>query len=278
MPAAAGTLMNTPRRNWTREETILAFELYCRTPFGRIHKGNQDIVRLAEIIGRTPDAVAFKMCNLAHCDPALHARNVSGLAHGSKTDKEVFAEFSQSWDELAMNAQEILARMTHKTLLEVVEETLKTPEGSDLPGLDSFPAGDIREQVIKTRVGQDFFRKAVLANYGNACCITGIADTRLLIASHIKPWAVSNDRTEKLNPRNGLCLNALHDRAFDQGLITVDPEDHRIIISRQLAEVPMEQETREWLLHFRDQKIAKAGAFQPDPDFLAYHNENIFLK
>ena len=48
------------RRNWTREETILAFELYCQTPFGKIHKENPDIIELAKLINRTPSAVGLK--------------------------------------------------------------------------------------------------------------------------------------------------------------------------------------------------------------------------
>ena len=66
------------RRNWTREETILAMDLYTRVPFSKIGKNNQEIINLASIINRTPDAVAYKMSNLAHYDPELQARNVSG--------------------------------------------------------------------------------------------------------------------------------------------------------------------------------------------------------
>ena len=68
------------RRNWTREETILAMDLYTRVPFSKIGKNNQEIINLASIINRTPDAVAYKMSNLAHYDPELQARNVSGLS------------------------------------------------------------------------------------------------------------------------------------------------------------------------------------------------------
>lgn len=47
--------------------------------------------------------------------------------------------------------------------------------------------------------------------------MSGLAEPRLLIASHIVPW--SKDKTNRLNPSNGLCLSAIHDRAFDQGFI-----------------------------------------------------------
>lgn len=65
--------------------------------------------------------------------------------------------------------------------------------------------------------------------------MTGISISELLIASHIKPWKVSNNEDEKTNPRNGLCLNALHDKAFDRGLITID-KNYKIIVSSKLKE------------------------------------------
>ena len=82
-----------------------------------------------------------------------------------------------------------------------------------------FPEGKTRETMIRTRVNQGFFRAAVLAAYGSSCCITGCSVAELLNASHIVPWAV--DVKNRTNPRNGLCLNAIHDRAFDCGLLTV---------------------------------------------------------
>ena len=54
---------------WSREETILAFDLYCRTPFGKISQGNPEIIKLAHLLGRTPGSVGLKMHNLAHYDP-----------------------------------------------------------------------------------------------------------------------------------------------------------------------------------------------------------------
>ncbi len=73
---------NTRGQKWSREETILAFYLYCRTAFGRIGKTNPDIIELANLLGRTPSSVALKMHNLAHYDPELRKRNVTAMAHG----------------------------------------------------------------------------------------------------------------------------------------------------------------------------------------------------
>lgn len=86
---------------WSKEETILAFDLYCRTSFGKINSSNKDIMELAGLLGRTPGAVALKMHNLTHYDPELRKRNVTAMAHGSKLDALVWEEFSSNWEDLS---------------------------------------------------------------------------------------------------------------------------------------------------------------------------------
>src|ERR1700739_1559411 len=88
------------RRNWTREELILAFNLYCRTQFGRIHIRNPEIIKLANEIGRTPSAVSWKLANFARLDPTLSQRSVKGARHGSKEDIKVWREFRENWEAL----------------------------------------------------------------------------------------------------------------------------------------------------------------------------------
>lgn len=81
----------------------------------------------------------------------------------------------------------------------------------DIGGVEEIPAGEYRERMMKQRVGQYFFRMSVLNAYGNRCCINGLKKPELLVASHIKPWNVSDEQTERTNPSNGLCLNSFHD-------------------------------------------------------------------
>ena len=253
------------RRNWTREETILAMDLYTRVPFSKIGKNNQEIIRLAQIIDRTPDAVAYKMSNLAHYDPELQARNVSGLSHTSKLDKVIYDEFANNIEELSFMWQKILADMQHTSI-----ETL-------LPNLDleHIPLGKDREQQTKIRIGQYFFRMSVLMSYGNACCITGLKNKEMLVASHIKPWSVSNARTERTNPSNGLCLNAMHDKAFDRGLITID-KNYRVVNSKLIKETAMDEKTKEWFSFYNGKEIILPDKFLPGKDFIEYHNDVIF--
>lgn len=257
----------TPRKNWSREETILAYELYCRTPFGRIHSHNPEIVELADLIGRTSGSVALKMSNLARFDPELQKRNITAMPHGSKMDGIVYEEFSKDWQELSYQAQIIKAKLQNKDIAEVV----------GIKDIESIPPGEYIEQLMKVRVGQYFFRKSVLNSYGNRCCITGINKADLLIASHIKPWAVSDEHTERTNPSNGLCLNALHDRAFDKGLITIDTQ-YRIIISDRLKDVEMDNETSIWFWKYNKQCIDLPDKFRPGKSFIEYHNDVVFQR
>lgn len=253
------------KRNWTREETILAMDLYTRIPFSKIGKNNQEIIQLAQIINRTPDAVAYKMSNLAHYDPELQARNVSGLSHTSKLDKIIYDEFAENIEELSFVAQSLLAQMKHSSVESLLPELQ----------LDHIPSGIDKEQQTKIRIGQYFFRMSVLMSYGNACCITGLKNKEMLVASHIKPWSVSDVKKERTNPSNGLCLNAMHDKAFDRGLITID-KNYRIVNSRFIKDAVMDDKTKEWFSFYDGKEIMLPDKFLPGREFIEYHNDVIF--
>ncbi len=250
---------------WNREETILAFDLYCRTPFGKISQTNPDIIELATLLGRTPGSVGLKMHNLAHYDPELRKRNVTAMAHGSKLDGEIFEEFSKNWMELSYQAQSIRAKLQNKNISEII----------DAQDIVQMPPGEYREQMMRERVGQYFFRISVLNSYGNKCCVTGLSNPTLLIASHIKPWSVSDEKTERTNPSNGLCLNALHDKAFDKGLITLD-KNYYIVMSREIKNVDMDSKTKDWFMAYEGKRIILPEKFLPGQDFIEYHNDMVF--
>jgi len=133
--------------------------------------------------------------------------------------------------------------------------------------------GKTRVQLIKARVNQSFFRATVLAAYDSTCCITGLKTPELLVASHIRPWAL--DEPNRLNPSNGLALNNLHDRAFETGLITVTPE-LKIRVSPVLFRQSDNPTVRDYFLVFEGKNITAPSRFLPDPDLLRYHNEERF--
>lgn len=249
-------------RKWTRNEEILAFALYCKTSFGKIHSGNHSIAELAAVLGRTPGSVSMKMCNFARFDPTLRSRGISGLSNGSRLDEEIWTEFSKNLE-----------------MLENVSNSIFTEYGAQniIPADDvDFPMGLDVDRTVSTRANQTFFRRTVLLSYENACCITGLAVPALLNASHIKPWRDSDPKVERTNPCNGLCLNALHDKAFDNGLITIDL-DYRVVLSHQLKEVYTSAVVSEYFMQYEGKQIQLPCRFWPLKEFLAYHNEHVFI-
>jgi putative restriction endonuclease len=187
------------------------------------------------------------------------------MQNASKLDISIFKEFYDSWDELSFESQKIRAQYSNQTIdsLLAVADFVQLP-----PGVD-------KEQKTKIRIGQEFFRKAVISSYESQCCITGINEPQLLIASHIKPWAVSDESKERTDPRNGLCLNALHDKAFDKGLLTITT-DYRILLSDKLAKAKMDETTKLWLLSYNHKSIILPSRFSPAREFIEYHNDVIF--
>jgi putative restriction endonuclease len=136
-----------------------------------------------------------------------------------------------------------------------------------------FREGKERQAILRIRVNQQFFRTTILASYNFSCAITGLTNNDLLVASHIMPW--SKDEKNRLNPRNGICLNALHDRAFDRGLITIAP-DYTIKISPKLRNYYNEHFVSMALKQYEGLHINLLSRFLPDPALLGFHNAEIF--
>ncbi len=250
------------KQNWSREELIIAFNLYCKIPFGKIHNRNPEIISLSKLLGRTPSALSWKLANFSRLDPTLQKRNISGATHGSKEEIGVWHEFSADWERLAFESEKLLAKITGKDLDETFKDVEQIREGKE------------RETKVRIRVNQNFFRATVLAAYSNKCCVTSLDVVELLNASHIIPW--SADIPNRVNPQNGLCLNAIHDRAFDRGLITITP-DYYIKISSKIKPKSANNASKIFLLDYDGAKISLPSRFKPNPDFLKYHNENIFI-
>lgn len=209
---------------------------------------------------RTPSALSWKLANFARLDPALKRRNIAGASHGSRAEIDIWNEFRDDWDRLAFESESLLQRLTGRELIE--------------DQVQRFPEGATREAIVRVRVNQTFFRSAILAAYDSRCCITGIAIPELLNASHIVPWAV--DMRNRTNPSNGLCLNVLHDRAFDCGLLTVTPE-LKVRVSPKIVKARKSGAADEFLGRFDGLPISAPRHFYPDQEFLRYHNERVFL-
>ena len=252
---------------WSEEQTKLALFLYFQLPFGKLHSGTREIQQLADAIGRTHSAVAMKLCNFASLDPKITDTGRKGLDGASKLDKKVFAQFQNDWTRLVGDAE--------KSWDEIVKGEVKSKfeeePASFKYGLDGADSTELRMSHV--RIGQSFFRRAVLANFQQACCITGIADTRLLNASHIKPWHL--DIENRHNPANGFALSATFDRAFDRGMITIT-NDGKVKISNHLRNHE-NKSTRKYFEPFLDVSISPSARFVPDPMLLDWHNQECYL-
>ncbi|MEZ6033553.1 MAG: HNH endonuclease [Planctomycetaceae bacterium] len=134
-----------------------------------------------------------------------------------------------------------------------------------------FDVQNLRKEV-EVRQRQSVFRKKVLDNFGNECCLSGISEPCLLVAGHIVPWA---DRTDsRLNPRNGILLNVFFDKLFDRGLITFTNELTVIVIEW----ADQCSESLQDVLEAIAGQEATRPKKMPRPEFLAYHRDRVFLK
>ena len=253
-------------RLWNKDELKLAFHLYCRLPFGKLHSRNPKIIELAGLIGRTPSSVSMKLVNFASLDPDITDSGRRGLGNAPDLDRQVWGEFHSDWERLALECESILtSRGAAPASNQIYNLAVDAEAGYE---------GETRAATVQVRVKQGFFRAAVLAGYDMKCCMTGLAVPELLVASHIVPWAA--DKKNRLNPRNGLCLSSLHERAFDAGLLTVT-EQHVIKVSGRLLKGKSNWFNSRALCDLNGKCVQLPARFYPDPAFLRYHEEEVFV-
>ncbi|MDP9047890.1 MAG: HNH endonuclease [Bacteroidota bacterium] len=243
---------------WTKDELMLAINLYSKLTFGQMSQSNRDIIELAHLIGRTPGSVAYKLVNFASLDPRLTQK---GMVNASKLDREVWQDYMNNWDEVFFESEKLLAKKKHTT----IEKTYAI-------ALDNLPdvKGKEKERLVMVRVNQSQFRKIVLSNFNNQCCITGIRIPELIVASHIAPWSM--DEGNRLSPQNGLALNTLHDKAFDRHLITIT-ENLKIKISSRFYSHTDIISIQQNFINYDGKELIPPKKFYPEAAFLKIHND-----
>jgi predicted restriction endonuclease len=261
----------TKRIAWTRQQLLVAFSLYCKMPFGKMHSRNPEIIEYAGLLGRTPSALAMKLTNIASLDPVITATGRKGLKGASKADRNMWEEMQTDWESFVLQSEKAISEALTQT---PVEKSFSQDDPAQ-PEEQRGYRGKNRIVQSTTRVGQNFFRKAVLSAYNNKCCITGLSVPQLLVASHIIPWSV--DQENRLNPSNGLALSMLHDKAFDSGLITVD-SDMKVCVSSKIKTSRNDTFFSTALQKYHGRSILQSEKFRPYEEFLEYHRENIFEK
>jgi len=248
--------------SWTREQLILAFDLYCRIPFRKTKANNPEVIELATLLKRSPASVARKLGNFGSFDPELHRQHVSGLVHASKLDGAIWEEFNSDWNRLVLEANRLRDRLA-----------LVAPPDEQHQGEIAPPQGaSEKESIRKTRIHQAFFRQAVLSSYEESCCITGLRIKECLVAAHIVPWSVAEQY--RTDPRNGLCLSATFDRLFDRGLITLT-DSLEVVVSSDLREAG-DGRIDEMICKYHGAPIIRPRRFLPLPAHLDWHRNNVF--
>ncbi len=260
-------------RRWTRDELLAALNLYHKLTFGQLHARQPAVRALAEKLGRSSNSVAMKLCNFASLDPALKLRGLKGLEGASALDQRMWQEFHADLNEAVPASEDALRKLfgaDENSELEVLPR-----EGVRLRKRP--PSGPVETMAtVKQRRGQDYFRNAVLNNFGGRCGVTQLAVRELLVASHILPWRTHV--SERLNVRNGLSLSRLHDAAFDQGLITFDDGLRLLLSPRLKAELPQRAVAENFGAYAGQPLRLPDDASLPELTFLAEHRAKAFRK
>lgn len=247
-----------PANPWTREQLLVALRLYLTEPFGRLHKTNPLVKALAAEIGRSPSALSMKACNFASLDPTFRATGRAGLSGASAADKELWGEYAST------TGRELLVDIVEPLVEPVLKRIGKlAPTGPD-------------EVVVEARHRrhQRFFREELHAAYGGRCAVTGLDVPALLVASHIIPW--HREASRRVDPSNGILLNALLDRAFDRGLIGFD-DDFRVICSSKLRGTKGRNPARDSLVELSGQRMSLPERTPPDSTALRWHRNEWHL-
>jgi len=281
-----------PAGNWGEAETILAMAILVYADPSRLGgtkvradgttRQHPAVVVAAEVVGRTQDAVIWKVMNLR----SVVTSGGRGAGHGSKVDRWAVATFGGHLDNL-MTCLFVVADLVPGAL--DVYRLLCGP-GLDLDELLAEPEGDQPESrstdrtaSVVLRRGQGVFRGRVLANYDHSCAFCGLRSRRpdrntyLLVASHILPWRDADDH-QRLDPGNGFSLCATHDRAFEWGFMSVDQE-LRVMVSDHTQEhyEPYTKVRSEILdLHGRVIDRAPSGFVPPGRHYLEHHRDTVF--
>lgn len=127
--------------------------------------------------------------------------------------------------------------------------------------------GKEKEQIVKVRINQGMFRELLTRRYKH-CCLCGVSNQNLLIASHIKPWSEASAK-EKLDINNGLLLCPNHDKLFDNDYISFD-DNGNILISEDL-----ESNDRVFMNINENMSILM---YEENRKYMEYHRDFVFRK
>lgn len=252
---------------WARHEFILVLNLYYKLPFGKLNRTTKEVKELAKLLGRSDNSIALRLVNFAACDPYIRETGRHGMMSGMKQCLPYWNEFVDNKEKLLFESEKILAKLQGYTIEQKFKPYLEDIE-------ENFEGDDVLREV-SIRVNQAIFRDKILSNYNYKCAITGIDIPSLLVASHIIPWATN--KMERLNPANGICLSSLYDTAFDKGYIGFT-KNYEVRLSNKLLENNYKKYFNMFFGPIDGVKISLPEEFKPNPTFLEWHMDNIFIR
>jgi hypothetical protein len=185
--------------------TLSMERIACFGGYGEYRAGN---LQYGVLCGRIAEQLGF-----------LHRSKTYTIASGAASDAE--GHFQWRMDDAVVTA------------LQELRWFPESPEAAE-PAIDSESAKETeREALIKARVGQGNFRTDVIALWGS-CAVTGCSLSKILVASHLVPWAACATDRERLDPFNGLLLTPNMDRLVDRYLIAFN-DDGSVLLSEELT-------------------------------------------
>lgn len=247
--------------SWILSEEILALYLYF-SGGRKVASRDSPLTReIAKISGKSQDSIVLKTANFRSLDPKSKSR---GMRNISELDRYVWERYGSNSTELSKISLDILAD-TSIVSDESKLGDVKRPVSHDLPDYSS---------ETKRRVGQERVRAMALINYGEKCCLCGLDHPAVLRASHIIPWSVRSDI--RGDPKNVLCLCAIHDSLFDSGFITINP-DLEIIAVKPTGLHPSFEAMLEDISG-RKLSLPLVRSAYPKWEYLEYHGKYVFGK
>ena len=194
------------------------------------------------------------------------------MANPGNNAKIIYNEFRDNWNDMLFQSEKLLYEYQHKNIENSFLSEIESNE-QNLKKLSKKTGDDIK-RILKTRVNQSLFRQVILGNYFHSCSVCGLNISSLLVASHILKW--SDNKQERLNPQNGICLCSIHDKAFELGYLGILP-NYKIRLSDKLSKITDKNTFDALFYRHQNNSIKLPDKYYPNPVFLEKHFSSNFL-
>ena len=250
------------RRRWDDDETLFLFHVLLSEPAGDLVTNSPRVFEIAGFLNRTPGSVHRKLEDIRSNDPAYISSGRKGT-NCAQLVKDLWSDLYRDFDRTISRIDDVYMTLCEDFgVISALSIDSEIPPGLDVPVESTY------------RDGQQVFRRMVANNFDRCCCITGIATSSLLVASHIKPWAESSP-VERTDPCNGLYLNRLHDGLFDKHLMTID-EDMRIEYAESVRQENADDIFETFFGRYEGMRIRDPSRNKINVQYISNHRETSY--